>query len=230
MISFNVKNKLIDLTTAKTTSIVDNIYRHTLRELLNQFGDLYYLDANNNAIQVKCAHGAQDRLAGKNKKDNTLILPYISVTEVKTSNSDERRRYSPIVISEKLWNSKLNRAERYLSLSPRPIDLTYKVNIWTKYKSDMDMLRSSIFGIFNPELNIKTEYSDYCKAYIENEQDLGNTKATDQEDRTIQKTITIVVETYIPSPKFLFTSTGIIDDQFYEFTIEDSNDVIRVKV
>lgn len=232
MVNFDVKNKVIELTTNKTRAVVDNVYRETLKELLNKFGNLYYIDGNGNRVQIKCSHGDQDRLAGLLKKDNTLVLPYVTITDIKTSNSDDRRRYSPVIVSEKIWDPKRRRAERYLSLAPRPINLTYKINIWAKYKSDMDMIRSNIFGLFNPDINIRTKYSDFCKAYIDSEDELGDYKASDTSDRLLQKTITLVVETYIPSPKFLFTSTGEVKSILFDFLVEDpvSGDTVQEEI
>tara|TARA_R110000851_G_scaffold295513_1_gene450380 strand:+ start:94 stop:825 length:732 start_codon:yes stop_codon:yes gene_type:complete len=219
-----LKNQIYDLTTSKIRPVVANVYKESLRQLITLLGSLHYFDGNNNKVRVKCTHGNPERLASRAKADNTLILPLISVIETGTANSDERLRYKPVLIHETSWDSTKLRATRVLSLPPRPINLSYNINIWSKYKADLDMLRSSIFGKFNPELNIRTIYSDFNKCFITSEQDLGSVQAQDTEDRILQKSITVTLETYIPSPKFTVTNTGEIVSFHHEIVIpKDTN-------
>jgi len=41
---------------------------------------------------------------------------------------------------------------------------------------------------------------------------VGSMTAITKEDRILKKTLNIVLRTYIPSPKFLITSTGEIEE------------------
>ena len=209
--SLYVRNKIVDLTTTKLLPVIDNVYKESLRSMLHIFGNLYYLDGNGNRIRVNCSHGNPERVAGRLKADNTLILPMITVVEVETQSDQERGRYQNIV-SETSWDPDKRRATRVLSLPPRPINITYEINIWSKYKADLDMLRSSIFSLFSPDLNIETQYSVHNKAFIKNETNIGSFTANDAGDRVLQKTISVTLETYIPSPKFFFTNTGEITE------------------
>jgi hypothetical protein len=215
-----VTAKIIEMTKQQTYAIQKTIFKETMRQLLSIFGNIYYLDGNNNKIKIKCANGKQERPAGSAKRENTIILPYITVTEVGTENADMRRRYNPVLINEKLWNKKKNRMQRVLSLANKPIDILYEINIWTKYAEDMDIIRNSIFLLFNPDLDLRTIYSDFTKAFIEQEGDVGQVQSEDTVDRSLKKTISIRVETYLPSPKFLFTNTGQIETIEYEVSIE----------
>jgi hypothetical protein len=210
-----VTAKIIEMTKQQTYAIEE-----TMRQILIIFFNFYYLDGNNNKIKIKCANGKQERPAGSSKKENTIILPYITVTEVGTENADSRRRYNPVLINEKVWNKKKNRAQRILSLANRPIDILYEINIWTKFVEDMDTIRNAIFLLFNPDLDLRTIYSDYTKAFIEEESDVGEVQSEDAVDRSLKKSISIRVETYLPSPKFLFTNTGQIESMQYEVFIE----------
>jgi hypothetical protein len=214
-----VADQIISLTESKLFAISNNIYKETLRELKNIFGSIYYLDGNNNKILVKCSVGSQDRTSGKQAQDNTMVLPYITIVETGSANDDDRRRYSQTIVSEKVWDSNERRAKRYLSLPPRPVNITYDINIWTKFISDIDQIRYSIFSKFNPELKINTKYSNFTKAYIKSETPLSDIKAQDNSDRLIQKSISIEVQTYLPSPKFLYTNTGEIKDVNIDFEI-----------
>mgnify|MGYP003675060183 CR=1 FL=1 len=230
MSTFRLKTQIYDLTTSKIRPVVANVYKESLRQLITLLGSLHYFDGNNNKVRVKCVHGNPERIAGKVKADNTLILPLISVVETGSSNDDDRLRYKPILIHETSWDPDKLRATRVLSLPPRPINLSYDINIWSKYKADLDMLRSSIFGKFNPELNIRTIYSDFNKCFIESEQDLGSVQAQDTEDRILQKSITVTLETYIPSPKFTVTNTGEIVSFHHEIVIpKDTKNILEVR-
>lgn len=209
--SLYVRNQIIDLTTTKLLPVIDNVYKESLRSMLHIFGNLYYLDGNGNRVKVNCSHGNPERIAGRIKADNTLILPMITVVETQTESDQTRMRYQNIV-SETMWDPDKRRATRLLSLPPRPINITYEVNIWSKYKADMDMLRSGIFSLFSPDINIETKYSVHNKAFINSEREVGNVTANDTGDRILQKTISVTLETYIPSPKFFFTNTGEIKE------------------
>lgn len=209
--SLYVRNQIVDLTTTKLLPVIDNVYKESLRSMLHIFGNLYYIDGNGNRIRVNCSHGNPERIAGRLKADNTLILPMVTIVETQTDSDQSRMRYQNI-ISETSWDPEKLRATRVLSLPPRPINITYEVNIWAKYKADMDMLRSSIFALFSPDINIETQYSVHNKAFINTEREVGNVTATDTGDRILQKTISVTLETYIPSPKFFFTNTGEIKE------------------
>lgn len=209
--SLYIRNQIVDLTTTKLLPVIDNVYKESLRSMLHIFGNMYYLDGNGNRIKVNCSHGNPERIAGRLKADNTLILPMITIVETQTDTDPERMRYQNI-ISETEWDPQERRAKRVLSLPPRPIKITYEVNIWSKYKADMDMLRSNIFSLFSPDINIETQYSVYNKAFINSEREVGSVTATDTGDRILQKAISVTLETYIPTPKFLFTSTGEVKE------------------
>jgi hypothetical protein len=209
--SLYVRNQIVDLTTTKLLPVIDNVYKESLRSMLHIFGNLYYLDGNGNRVKVNCSHGNPERIAGRIKADNTLILPMLTIVETQTESDQQRMRYQNI-ISETEWDPEKRRATRILSLPPRPVNITYEVNIWCKYKADMDMLRSSIFSLFSPDINIETQYSVHNKAFINSEREVGNVTAGDTGDRILQKTISVTLETYIPSPKFFFTNTGEIKE------------------
>ena len=209
--SLYVRNQIVDLTTTKLLPVIDNVYKESLRSMLHIFGNLYYIDGNGNRVRVNCSHGNPERIAGRLKADNTLILPMITVVEIETQSDQGRGRYQNIV-SETNWDADKRRATRVLSLPPRPINITYEVNIWSKYKADLDMLRASIFSLFSPDLNIETQYSVHNKAFINSETNVGSFTANDTGDRVLQKSISVTLETYIPSPKFFFTNTGEIKE------------------
>ena len=195
--------------------------------MIYSFGNLYYIDGNGNRIRVKTTHGNPERIAGKLKADNTLILPMITIVETKTTPDLARGRYQNIII-DKAWDPNKLKATRVLSLPPRPVNITYEINIWAKYKSDLDMLRSTIFSRFNPDVSIVTKYSSYNKAFITNERDIGSVGANDADDRVLQKTFEVTLETYIPTPKFQVTNTGQIKDfDMFDIVIDSDPKVVE---
>lgn len=211
MLDPSVTAKLVSMTEMQMFAHSKNVYRETLRALLNTFGNLYCPDADNNLVKIKCVNGRQDRSFGRDKKDNTLVLPLISISKGGSTNNDSRRRNSQVIINEKSWDPKTMRAIRILSLAPRPVNLSYKINITTKFEEDMDIIVGTIYSMFNPDLSINTSFSDYTKAYIESDDDESEFEADDGKDRKLRRSITISVETYISSPKFLYTSNGNLE-------------------
>lgn len=226
-INVNLRNKVMQLSSPKLAATSDNVYRESLRSMIHTFGNFYYIDGNGNRLRVKSSHGNPERIAGKIKADNTLILPMITVVETQTKPDPDRARYQNIIIDKK-WDPKTLRATRVLSLPPRPINISYDINIWSKYKSDLDMLRSNIFSLFNPDVDIVTKHSSYSKAFITDEREIGSVEALDSGDRILQKTIGITLETYIPTPRFQVTNTGEIKDfDMFDITIDDDPKVVE---
>ena len=215
-----IRNQIAELTAPKLLPVIDNVYKESLRAMLHAFGNMYYIDGNGNRVKVNCSHGNPERIAGRLKADNTLILPMITIIETGTDSDRQRMRYQNIV-SETSWDPDKRRATRILSLPPRPININYDINVWCKYKADMDMLRASIFSMFSPDINIETKYSVYNKAFINSEREVGNLTAGDTGDRILQKTISVTLETYIPSPKFAVTNTGEIDEFNFNVTLDE---------
>jgi hypothetical protein len=78
--------------------------------------------------------------------------------------------------------------------------------------ADMDQILEQVRLKFNPEMQVPTEFSTLAKAYLESEEDVGQVTVTDKEDRILKKAVNVVLRTYIPSPKFLYTSTGKIEE------------------
>ena len=226
-VNLNLRNKVVELSSPKLLAMLDNVYRESLRSMVYSFGNLYYIDGNGNRIRVKSTHGNPERVAGKLKADNTLILPMITVVETNTRPDPIRARYQSIII-DKSWDPDKLKAIRVLSLPPRPVNISYEINIWAKYKSDLDMLRSNIFSMFNPHVDIVTKYSSYNKAFITNERNVGSVEANDTGDRVLQKTFEVTLETYIPTPKFQVTNTGEIKDfNMFDITLDGDPGVVE---
>tara|TARA_R110000868_G_scaffold13711_3_gene63589 strand:- start:18069 stop:18785 length:717 start_codon:yes stop_codon:yes gene_type:complete len=225
----SVLEEIIEKSKLSTGMFIHKTHKEILRKLISTFGSLYYMDGNNTPIKIKCFHANPERAISKFFSGKNITLPVLTISETLTAPDEARRRYSPILVHEKYWDSNKTRAIRVLSLSPRPVNITYNINIWTKYKQDMDQIRETIFFLFNPDLEVDTKQSSITKAFINAESEASRVEVPDAEDRLIKKSIAITVETYIPSPKFLYTSTGMIETYNYEVEIENGSDVVTDK-
>lgn len=201
---------------------IPQVYKETLRSVLNIFGRYSYLDGENQLKSIKCVHANPERAVAKAKEElGNLILPIISVGQPSTENSDDRRRYQPVLVQDKYWDEKAARAVRILSFSPRPVQINYSIGIWTKYKNDLDQILEQIRFSFNPSMEIPTKFSTLAKGNLLEETDSSIMEAADGEDRILKKFFGLQVETYIPSPKFLLTSTGKIERFLQEIDVCD---------
>ena len=86
----------------------------------------------------------------------------------------------------------------------------YTLSVWAKYVSDLDQIAATLRSQFNPDLILETPYANNVKAFLAEESDISAVEVGDKEDRLIQKTFNINVESYIQSPRFKVTSTGKI--------------------
>lgn len=211
-----VVKEIVEKTNSAKGMFSQRVFKDTLRFLINTFGKTYFIDRNNNVVEVKCYHANQERAVAKATNGDNITLPVITISEESSEDSNDRRKYSPMLLHEKYWHKIAQRAVRTLSLAPIPININYSINVWSKYREDMDQIREYIFAIFNPDLEIQTKFNDVTKAFIVSESPIEQDEAEDSQDRVLKKSITIKVETYIPSPKFLYTSTGKIEKLAYE--------------
>lgn len=206
----DVRAKLLKMTRSKEN--ISFVYRECLRSMLSEFSDLVYYKDSDEVTQVKVIHANPERAVAKLNQEDTIILPIISISQTVSKDDDKRRRNRSLLIHEKVWDPEKSRAYRVLSFSPRAIDIQYDVNIWCKYRSDIDQILEQIRLKFNPEMEVPTKFSTMAKAYLVDEVDVGSIIAVDKEDRVIQRKVGVILRTYIPSPKFLVTATGKIEE------------------
>ena len=213
----DIRKQIYDMTRAKHN--ISFIYRESLRSMIASFSDVGYIDSEEKFNNTKCIHANAERAIAKLNQENNIILPILSVGQTTSDNDTSRQRTESLLVNEKYWDTEKNRAFRILSLVPRAINIKYQLNIWTKYMSDMDQILEQIRLKFHPEMQVPTEFSTLAKAYLDSEDDVGQVTVADKEDRVLKKTLNIILRTYIPSPKFLYTSTGKIE----EFKVETNN-------
>lgn len=207
----DVKTKIIELSHNELETHAVDVFRESQKQLLHIFSNIYFIDGAGATTRVKCIPGKMERAIAKQFKDNALVLPLISINEEEVDTNFDRGRYSGVLVSSKSWNRITHRAERILSLPPRPVTLKFSINIWAEYKRDLDSIRATIINKFNPDLEISTYFNNITKSFVESESDTSTWDVDDGEDRILRKSIRIKLETWIESPKFLYTQNATIE-------------------
>ena len=98
----DIKQRIVKMTETRLLPRIDNVYKESLRQMIATFGNLYYIDGNGNRIRVDCAHGNSERIAGRLKSDNNIVLPFITVSEVDSARDAKRERFSPLLMHKHL--------------------------------------------------------------------------------------------------------------------------------
>ena len=207
--SIKVRQHLIEADRGKTN--ISEVYKSTLRSMINIFSNFSYINSEMEQVDVMCIFANPERAVAKYFEEQNIILPVLSVGQTTTEEDQIRSRNNSIIVQETVWDETKQRWRRVVSLPPKPVTITYTLNIFSKYRADLDQLLEQVRFAFNPSLSVPTDFSTVTKAFIKSERDMGDEVISDKQDRVLKKTLDISVETYIPSPKFLLTSTGEIE-------------------
>lgn len=210
-----IARELIALSSSKSKDI-SLVYRELLRSIIFNFSQFAVIDEENKTIQVQCIHANPERAIAKVTQESSIILPILSIHQPASNRDSKRQKYKPLVVSEKYWDEKKQRAVRLISLVPSPVDIQYELTVWAKYKNDLDQITEQIHSLFNPDLEIVTPFATNIKVFIQEEVVDPSFIVGDREDRVLRRTFRLNSSTYIPSPKFILTSTGKIQDFNYE--------------
>ena len=205
--------------------LISQTYKETLRFMLGTFGSLKTVTPENETTQVTCINATAERAVAKLYQENNIVLPIITVAQNNSMDDNPRRRTKDLLLNESYWDEARKRAFRVISLAPKAVNITYDINLWTKYNEDMDQLVEQMRLIFSPNLNIITKYSNSTAAFITNESNDSVVVVGDREDRVLRRKFEIQVEGYIPYPKYLITSTGEITEFNTELAVVTDPDV-----
>lgn len=192
-------------------TLITEIYRDLLKNLIAKFSGLVYRDEQENLKKVPCWHGSSERVISKLKQESSIVLPIVSIYRTTDVLADKRRRNESQIIFDTYFDKVKNRAVRVASIAPAPVDVNYRVNIWTKYQEDMDQLSEQLRRYFNPDILIQTKHNTQTVGFLKEESSNIDVALPDGQDRIIRRSFEIVVESYIPNPKFVITSTGKIE-------------------
>tara|TARA_R110002020_G_scaffold366392_2_gene578468 strand:+ start:569 stop:1360 length:792 start_codon:yes stop_codon:yes gene_type:complete len=210
---FDIDKKARDVILKKYSNIanITGVYKETLRSVLSLFSDFVFISSENDIREVKCIFSNPERPIAKQFQENNIVLPVIAVSQVSTEDDSNKIRYGSMLVHEKYWDNDKKRAIRVLSFPSKPVRFRYQIGIWAKYRSNLDQILEQIRIGFTPNINVPTKYTTLSNAFIESEEDFSDIALDDKQERLIKKGINIIVETFIPSPKFLVTSTGEIE-------------------
>ena len=219
--SISVRKMIIEADKARRPHVSD-IYRELLRSLINIFSNFSYINSENDSVEVQCIFANQERAIAKQFEEQNIILPIFSVGQTTTDEDNTRGRYNSIIVANKVWDEDKQRWRRTVNLPDKPVTINYDLNIYAKYRSDLDQLLEQVRFCFNPVMEVPTKYSTVTKATIETESDIGDAQVDDKQDRILKKTLKLTLQSWIPSPKFLMTSTGEIESVISDMQVSST--------
>lgn len=204
----------------KSHQLIAKSYKETLRFMLATFSGFKIIDPQERVIDIPCVNANPERAVAKLYQDNNIILPMVTLSQNTTQDDDLRRRPLDVLLNESYWDEERRRAYRVISFSPRAVNISYDVNIWTKYTEDMDQITEQVRLMFSPDLTVVTKYTNSTAAFITDESNDSVLVVGDREDRVIRRKFEINIEGYIPYPKYLITANGELTEFKTEFEID----------
>lgn len=192
-------------------NFVPELYREITKQLLIVFSNLFTIDSNNKRKPVKIIKGNSERAVAKITQEDSLILPIMGLTQTTSESDRDRSRYTPVFMEEKLWSDKFLRAIRILSFAPTPVNIKFSLGIWAEYEEDLDLITEQLERLFNPSFTLQHKFNTDTKVFLVGEENLSDVIVGDAVDRVLKTSYILSVESYIPSPKVLLTSTGKIE-------------------
>ena len=206
----HIIKQILDATLTQKDNI-SFVYRESLRSIKEIFSTLQYIKDDSSVVNIQCIHGNPERTIAKLKQDNNIILPIISVVQTSSEEDDQRRRPRQILLNKKVWSEPRQRAFRVVGFVPKAVNLLYDINVWTKYKSDLDQISEQMHLKFHPSVKVVTSYNNQSLGFLMQETDQSSVDLGDKEDRILRRSYSFKFQTYIPAPQFLITSTGKLE-------------------
>lgn len=188
------------------------VHKQALAALLGVFSNISYRDEEGKIIPVKCVYGGPERTVARITTEDNIILPIISIINRAREGSQTRRKFSPVLQENKYWSHRHQRAVRLVSLAPVAVDFNFEVNLWSKYVADINQITEQCRRLFNPALTLETPLNKHTQVFLSSEDNSYQTVLGDADARIMVKKLNIQVESYIPTPIFMITSTGKIEE------------------
>tara|TARA_R110000822_G_scaffold4185_1_gene18035 strand:- start:2216 stop:4915 length:2700 start_codon:yes stop_codon:yes gene_type:complete len=201
-----------------------DFYREYTKFLIEKMKTVQYLDSEEKAQDVNVFFANPERAIAKMKEDRNFKLPLMSISIDDIDEDVDRRKTSSNLEISTVWDVKKQRAIRIVSKAAKPINLSFTINIWSKYLEDVNQIIESVMLMFNPSMDFKTKDSSNSQAFIQQVTDNSVMSVGDQKDRVIRKMIIITAEAYLSNPKYLITSTGEIERMGVDFEFIDDPD------
>ena len=109
------------LEASQASHVAPHVYKDVLRGVIASFGNLHYLDEDGKAKRVKAQHGNVERTIGNKYKENTIVLPLISVNQVGGESDPGKQRFDNVLIQSKWWDETEQRAKRVIKFADVPV-------------------------------------------------------------------------------------------------------------
>lgn len=224
---FDIKRQIFERENANFRSL--GFYRKTSKRLLNLFSDAQIVGDDDKVFSVPVWYGNSERAVAKIFDDRNLIIPAITLSISDIDQDAERRRPNTNIELWTVKDSKTRRYTRVASLAPQAVNVSFQLNLWTKYVEDMNQLFEYVMNKFHPHLRVETDFNTDARGFITEVSDNSTVVAEDKQDRVIRKTITFSVETYLPSRKYMIQSNGEIQETNISFTVDANTDVSAIE-
>jgi len=215
---FDIKRQIFERENANFRTL--EFYRKTSKELLNIFSDAQILGTDNEIHPVNVAYANYERAIAMLFKNRNLTLPMMTIAIADTAEDVDRRRPNTDIEFWTIHDKKSRRHTRVASLSPKAVNITYQLNLWTRYVEDMNQLIEYAMAKFRPHLRVGTDFVTNACAFITAVSDNSTISAPDREDRVIRKILTFEVETYMPTRKYMIQSNGDITEMNFEVNLK----------
>ncbi len=207
---------------SKKPESIEDAYKELVRSLRAEFSNLHYINRQNEVVGVNCIQANPERAAATQVAEDTLILPVMAIGVPNTEEDKDRNRYGAQILTETLWDDVKQRAIRTVRLAPKAVRVNFELYLWSYYQSHINQLTSQIQLMFNPALELETKYSEDTKVFLIGETDESELDVVDQKDRVLIRKFDLQVETYLPTPRFLYTSTGRLEEFHVDAIISQS--------
>lgn len=142
---------------------------------------------------------------GNLNQNGRILLPAISLFRVSVNHNDVKWKYPTSRAMAYSYTQKDLTALTQKNVGVIPVDVSYQVDIWTKYQDDLQYIWYQITKAFNPELRLTATFNidGYqveipTDCYLEGLNDNSDLEPDEESDRKLRVTADIRVETYLP--------------------------------
>ena len=188
-----------------------DFHREYISALMNKLKSIKIINPQGGIhSDIKVFHGTSERAIAMLHDERNLKLPVISVVANDLEGAIERRKpdFNPII--ERLYDPKARKAQRVISLSPKAVNINFRVSIYDRYTENINQMVEQIELMFHPYGVVKTDFGTSTHAYLTDWADQSVLTAGDRENRILVKSCLISLEAYIPTKKYLMTSSDKI--------------------
>ena len=184
------------------------MYRAIDEVLINWLKTLTYKDGSGAEKPVEnVIYSTPEKVFSKGNlnKNGRILLPAISLFRVSAVQNDTKWKYPTSRAMAYSYTERDLTALTQKNVGVIPVDISYQVDIWTKYQDDLQYLWYQITKAFNPDLRLISTFNinGYqieipADCYLEGLNDNSDLEPDEESDRKLRATADIRVEAYLP--------------------------------